>query len=124
MAAFNQDGKVVNVNDRVSITGQVVSVTGASSIAQVTVRPNLSASTFVAQANDMQAVAHQADAAHPARSISGQPFGFVNNAVTVLGVVTGISGTGNTATLTVLLKTSQTSITVPAGAVRSVADVS
>ena len=121
MAAFNQDGKVVNINDNVSITGKVVSLTGASSIAQITVQPLTGLATFVASGYDMQAVQNDDGVA---RSINGKAFGFLGDNVTVLGVVTSISGSGNQAILTVLLKTSLVSINVPAGSVRSVADVS
>jgi hypothetical protein len=120
MAAFNQDGKVVNINDRVSIGGKVVSLTGAGSIAQITVQPTTGIVNFVARANDMQAV----DATGAATGINGQFFGTVGDSVTVLGVVTAISGSGVNAILTVTLKTSQASIQAPAGSCRSVADVS
>jgi hypothetical protein len=116
MSAFNQDGKVVAVNDEVTITGNVVSVSGTGPTAMVTVETVLSANNFVAQANDMNAVQSEGS---PAVSISGKHFGTAEDKVSVLGVVTAISGSGNTASLTVTLKTSGLSVTVPAGACRS-----
>ena len=106
MAAFNFDGKVVSVNDQVSIVGNVVSVAGTGSLAVITVETVLTPNTFVAQANDM-------------KSISGKAFGSAEDPVSVLGRVSAISGSGNTASLSVVLKTSGNTITVPAGAVRS-----
>jgi hypothetical protein len=118
--AKNQDGKVVNVNDRVSIGGTVVSFTGAGSIALVTVQPLTSIVNFVAQANDMQA-RQGSSVADLCTSISGKAFGNANDSVTVLGVVTAITNPqfGNQAVLTVTLCTSGLSINVNAGSVRS-----
>lgn len=119
MSAFNQDGKVVNINDYVTITGLVVSFTGSGGTALVVVETSLTIATFTAQANDMNAVQHSADAAHAATSISGKNFGAAGDLVSVLGNVTAISGSGNTASLSVVLKTSGNTVTVPAGACRS-----
>ena len=119
MSAFNQDGKVVTINDYVTITGLVVSFTGSGGTALVVVETSLTIATFTAQANDMNAVQHSADAAHAATSISGKNFGAAGDLVSVLGNVTAISGSGNTALLTVTLETSGLSIIVPAGVVRS-----
>ena len=118
--ATNQDGKQVNINDRVSIGGLVVSFTGAGSIALVTVQPLTSTVTFVAQANDMQA-RQGSNVADLCTSISGKAFGIVNDPVTVLGYVTAITNPqlGNQAVLTVTLATSGLSINVNAGSVRS-----
>lgn len=119
MSALNTNGKPVSVGDSVSIIGTVVSFTGTGPKAQVTVQTQWTTATFVAQANDMNAVQHSADASHPCTSISGKAFGAANDAVTVLGKVTAISGSGETAILTVTLTTSQASISVPAGACQS-----
>lgn len=119
MSAFNQNGGTVNIGDLVTIKGTVVSYTGSGGTAQVTVQPYLTTSTFVAQANDMQAEAHPSDASHTATGISGQFFGVAGDHVSVLGKVTAISGSGNTATLTVTLTTSGLSISVPSGSVNS-----
>jgi hypothetical protein len=117
----NINGKFVSVNDSVSILGKVVSVSGTGSLAVVTVQPPTAPASgqFNAKANDMEAVQHTVDASHPALSIDGKAFGLVDNDVSVLGVVTAISGSGQTASLTVTLKTSGASITVPAGSVNS-----
>jgi len=120
MPAYNQDGKVVNVNDRVSIGGQVVSFTGSGCIAQVTVQPTASIVNIVAQANDMQA-RQGSNVADVCTSISGKAFGTAGNPVTVLGYVTAITNPqfGNQALLSVTLATSGMSISVNAGSVRS-----
>ena len=115
MAAFSQDGKVINVNDQVSIVGNVVSVSGTGSLAIVTVETALTPSTFNAQANDMNAVQTEG----VAKSISGKAFGFAEDQVSVLGRVSAISGSGNTAALSVVLKTSGVTVTAPAGVCRS-----
>lgn len=115
MAAFNADGKVVAVNDEVSILGLVVSLTGSGGTAVVTVQPLLTTSTITANANDMNAVDHPNDSDHVATSISGKHFGQAGERVSVLGTVTAVSGS----TLTVLLCASGGSVTVPAGSCRS-----
>lgn len=118
MAAFNADGKVVAVNDQVTIMGSVDTVTGTGSLATVTVIPNMGTTSISCQANDMNAVQHLVDASHPAVSISGKTFG-VGDRVSVIGVVTAVSGSGAFASLTVTLATSRNSVVVPAGSVRS-----
>jgi hypothetical protein len=104
----------------VSIGGQVISFTGAGSIAQVTVQPTTSIVNFVAQANDMQA-RQGSNVADLCTSISGKRFGTAGNPVTVLGYVTAITNPqlGDQAILTVTLATSGLSISVNAGSVRS-----
>jgi len=127
MASISQDGKQVFVGDQVSITALVVSTapfgaTVPSSLAMVTVETAWLPTTFVAQANDMNAVEQFADANHPALSFNGgKQFGAKGDQVTVLGTCTAISGTGDSALLTVTLVTSGLVITVPAGAVRNAA---
>lgn len=116
---INQDGKVVKVNDAVSITATVISFTGTGSTALVTAGTAWSPNTFVFQASDCEAVQHSNDAAHAALSITGKNFGTSGDFATVLGVCTAIVGSGVTASLTVLLKTSGMVATVPAGSVRS-----
>jgi hypothetical protein len=97
----------------------VVSVAGSGGAALVTVETPLTTATFVCNAADCNAVEHSADANHPATSISGKHFGFAGDQISVLGKVTAISCSGNTAALTVTLTTSGLSITVPAGACRA-----
>ncbi len=113
---FNYDGKVVSVNDQVTIMGSASVISGAGGTAIVTVLPLLTTSTFSAKANDMNAVQ---DTTGVATSISGKQFD-VGDRVSVLGTVTAVSGSGANASLTVTLATSRGSITVPAGSVRSV----
>jgi len=116
---ININGKSVSVNDSVSILGKVVSVSGTGSLATVTVQPPTAPASgqFNAKANDMSAV--QTDPASPAISIWGKAFGTAGDDVSVLGVVTAITGSGQNASLTVTLKTSGASVTVPAGSVNS-----
>jgi hypothetical protein len=61
----------------------------------------------------------QTDPASLAISIWGKAFGTAGDDVSVLGVVTAITGSGQNASLTVTLKTSGASVTVPAGSVNS-----
>lgn len=116
---INKNGSTVSVNDQVSILGSVVSYTGSGSLASVTVQTPLAPSTVVVTANDCQSVDHPLDSSHTAVSISGKYFGLSGNSVSILGVVTAISGSGITALLTVKLKSSSASIIVPAGACQS-----
>jgi hypothetical protein len=115
MAAYNKNGKVVNIGDHVSCTAKVVSYTGSGSLATVTVQAPLDAGTFSIQANDATAVEQPNDASHTAVSLSGNFFGVKGDDLTVLGLVTAISGSGLTATLTVTLITSLLSITTASG---------
>jgi hypothetical protein len=125
--AINRGGQSIHVGDGVSILGKVVSVTGLGILASVTVQSPLDAGTYVIQANDASATQHNdgtiqnistldsPNSVHPAVSINGKVYGKATDDLTVLGVVTAISGTGIYALLTVLLKTSQTSIVTAAG---------
>ena len=116
----NKNGKVINVNDAVSIVAKVASVSGSGSKATVTVQAPLDPGTFNIQANDAYAVQQEydstnPDALYPAVSIDGKHYGQAGDDLTALGVCTAISGSGLNAILTVLLKTSQTSINTAAG---------
>src|ERR1035438_3022042 len=98
MSAFNRNGKVVNVNDAVSITAKVVSVSGLGSLASVTCQAPLDAGTFVCQASDANATQHNdgtsagistldsPNTVHPAVSISGKVYGAAYDDLNVLGV--------------------------------------
>jgi hypothetical protein len=114
MSAFNLDGKVVNVGDGVSIVGVISSVSSpVNENSSVVIQPPLSASTFTANALDI----------HTVESTGNGP-AYGNNLVagldcTTTGLVTGVSGSGNTATLTVHLSSSGNSVSVPAGACHS-----
>ena len=112
---INMHGGTVSVNDNVSIVAKSVSVSGSGSLAVVTVQAPLDASTFNIVANDAYAVQHESLAAHPAVSIDGKNYGTAGDDITVLGVVTGISGSGQFAILTVQLKSSGNSIVTAAG---------
>lgn len=116
---INKNGKSVAVNDQVSILAKVVSYTGSGSLASVTAQTPLAPSTIVVTANDCQSADHPLDASHTAVSIGGNYFGLSGNDLSILGVVTAISGAGITALLTVKLKNSGASVTVPAGACQS-----
>lgn len=120
---INKNGQVVSVNDQVSIVAKYVSQTGSGSLATVTAQTPLATSTISVKAYDCQSETHQADSSHTARSISGQAFGVAGNNITILGTVTAISGSGNTALLTVTLKSSGNSVIVPAGVCQSFATV-
>jgi hypothetical protein len=111
-SALNQMGDPINVGDRVSIVGNIVSVSTADTTANVVVQPPLSANTFTVKAPDVYVpVTQTAEGA----GASGNKLA-AGQDCTVAGLVTAISGTGNTATLTVITFSSGTSISVPAGA--------
>ena len=124
MAAYDKNGVTIAVNAHVSIIAKVVSLTGTGSLAVVTVQAPFDAGTFNVIAHDCGAVQHLNDASHVALSVDGKPFGLVGNDLTARGVVTGISGNGQNAILTVKLNVSGNSITTAAGNVTSVAEVS
>jgi hypothetical protein len=92
-----------------------------SGLASVTCETSWSSATFVIQANDAEAVQHTNDAAHPALSITGKNYGAAQDQISVLGTATAITGSGETASLTVTLASSGLVITAPAGAVQSAA---
>jgi hypothetical protein len=115
------NGQTINISDQVSIVGLMTAQSGTGSTAQITVETQWSPATFVAAAHDLQATEHSADANHTAISFSGRNFGQPQDAVCALGTVTAISGSGTTATLTVVLVSSLMTITVPAGACASAA---
>jgi hypothetical protein len=116
MAAFNAEGKQINVGDSVTTIATVVSVSGTGQTALVTFSTAWTPNTAVAQAYDGFAVAQ---AGNPAVSIDGVAFGQSGGKFSPMGVVQSISGSGCTALLSVLLKSSQTLVTVPAGACHS-----
>ena len=118
--AKSQQGKVINVNDRVSINSLVISFTGSGGKALVTLQPLTSINDYVAQANDCNA-RQGSSIADLCTSISGKAFGTAGNPVTALGYVTAITNPqlGNQALLTVTLATSGFSVVVPAGSCQS-----
>lgn len=110
--ALNQMGDPVNVGDRVSIVGVVSSVSTNDITANVVIQPPLSASTFTVKAPDVIVPANQTT---EGAGLSGNKIS-VGSDCTVTGLVTAISGTGNTATLTVSTTVNGTVISVPSGA--------
>jgi hypothetical protein len=124
MANNNANGQAINVGDQVSIIATTISTatfgsTIPSSLATVTAGTALTPATFTHQANDAKAVQHSNDAAHPALDLNGKNYGAAGDQETVLGTVTAISGTGDTASVSVKLITSGAVITVPAGVCNS-----
>ena len=124
MANDNANGQQINVGDQVSIIATVVSSTPfgstvPSDLAIVTAGTAWSPATFTHQANDAKAVQHSNDAAHPALDLNGKNYGAAGDQETVLGKVSAISGSGTTASVSVVLITSGATIVVPAGACNS-----
>ena len=107
---------LINLGDQVSILGSALVISGsAPSTASVIVTVLVGGGTITCQANDCTTVQHTSG---PAMSMNGKLFD-VNDRVTVNGRVTGISGAGLTAILTVLLDHSGFSVTVVAGTVQA-----
>jgi hypothetical protein len=114
MSAFNLDGNPVNVGDRVSILGVITALSSpVNENTTVTIQPPLSASTFQANALDVRTVEGTGNGPTYGNSL------VVGNDCTTTGLVTAISGRGNTATLTVKLTTSGSAVSVPSGACHS-----
>ena len=112
---ISKTGNTINVGDHVSVTAKVVSYTGSGSTASVVAQAPLDASTISIKANDANAVEQPSDALHTAVSFGGNWYGVKGDDLTVLGVVTAISGSGLNAILTVQLVSSLTSISTAAG---------
>lgn len=121
---INKNGSTVSVNDSVSIVAKVVSYTGSGSKATVTAQAPFDASTVSIQANDANAVEQPSDANHTAVSFNGNFYGVKGDDITILGVVTAITGSGQNAVLTVKLVTSGNSISTAAGNTTSAPTVS
>ena len=127
MSAFSKDGKVINLFDQVSCQARVSGIIGSGGTALVTALPLLTTGTVVVQANDCRAAQHaeplpgQTDSAssYPATGIAGMYFGMVGEQVTILGTVTAILGSGNTAQLTITCASSGLSVVVPSGSCSS-----
>jgi hypothetical protein len=120
----DKNGVTVSVNAHVSIIGKVVSVSGTGSLASVVVQAPYDAGTFTIVAHDAGAVQQLNDANHVALSVDGKSYGTAGDDLTARGVVTGITGSGQSAILAVKLNVSGNSINTAAGNVTSVADVS
>jgi hypothetical protein len=113
MSAFNLDGNVVNVGDRVSAIGVITAVSGTGVNTTLTIQPPLKASTISVSILDIYTIEGISCGAAQGNSA------IVGNDCTVIGIVTAISGSGNTATLTVQLSRSGASVTLASGAVHS-----
>lgn len=120
----NKNGGTVSVGDAVSIIGKVVSVTNSGGKATVVVQSPLDSGTYSIQGDDATAVQQfyngnttvaDSSGAYPANSYYGDHYGAAGDDLTVMGLVTAISGSGVNAVLTVKLKTSQNSINTAAG---------
>ena len=109
MAAFDLKGQIVNTGDQVSVLGSVTAV-GSGSNPNVTIQPPLSPNTYTVTARNLRTTEGGANGGVQGNAIA------VGNDCTVVGVVSSISGSGNTATLTIVLQDSGILLNVPAGA--------
>jgi len=115
MAAFSADGKVISVGDSVTIMGSG-SVSGTGATATVTFVSSFNDSISCASIN---VLAPEPSSVAATSQPTGDMVGAVGNGVFCIpAVVTAISGSSNTASLTVTLNDG-TSTTVTAGACRS-----
>jgi len=109
------EGKVINAGDQVSIMGAVVSITGnAPSTAAVVIQEQYGVYQFTAHANDLTNALNTG----AGLGMNGKLFTTADR-VTANGRVTAISGSGQSATLTVILDHSGLSVTVSAGSCHS-----
>ena len=115
MSAFNIDGKVIAVGDFVSIVGVISSVTGSGEFATVVVQPVFGTTTFNASPSDVNTIEGTACGAASGNNPAA------GAQCTVRGYVTAVSGSGNTAILTVTLAGSGNSVSglIPAGSCHS-----
>ena len=121
---INKNGGTVSIGDAVSIVGKVVSVSSSGGKATVVVQSPLDSGTYSIQADDATAVQQfyngnttvaDSSGAYPANCFFGDLYGSAGDDLTVMGLVTAISGSGVNAVLTVKLKTSGNSINTAAG---------
>jgi hypothetical protein len=106
-------GNIISIGSEVTMSGTVQSISGTGSKAMVTTITD-AGDTVVAQANDCYAPQTEG----PAISICGKHFS-VGDRITIMGVVTAITGTGSAATLTTSLKSSSTSVMHTASTART-----
>jgi hypothetical protein len=119
MSALSRNGNLVNVGDQVTIMGSAVSVTGAApSTAAVVIAEAYDGNLFTAQANDCSVPTQAPNTAYMGAGVGASNFN-AGSQVNVNGKVTAISGSGQSAQLTVTLDVSQLSITCTAGACNS-----
>src|SRR5208282_17040 len=109
------EGKVINVGDQVSIMGAVVSITGsAPSTAAILIQEQYGVYQFTAHANDLT------NALNTGTGMGMNGFLFTAaDRVAANGRVTAISGSGQSAILTVILDHSGLSVIVSAGSCHS-----
>lgn len=116
MSGTSRNNVAVNLGDQVTILGAVFSITGsAPSTASVVVNAQNEGGQFTCQANDCTAAQHDTGTA---MSMNGKLF-TTGDRVSVNGSVTAISGSGLSASLTVLLDHSGLSVTVNASSLQS-----
>ena len=111
--AFNIDGKPVSVGDRVSAIAVITAVSGTGINTTLTLQPPLLSTTISVSILDIYTIEGISCGA-----AQGNP-AIVGNDCTVIGLVTAISGSGNTASLTVQLSRSGASVTLVSGGVHS-----
>ncbi len=114
MAALSAAGKVVGVDDTVTILGSATSISGNGPKALVTVTTANGGGSFVAQAQDVAAP----QTSGPALSRNGKNFD-VGAQVTVIGTATAVAGVNGQAQLTVTLHGSGTSVVTPSVSVHA-----
>src|ERR1700676_2067158 len=104
--ALSRNGNLVNIGDQVTIMGSAVSVTGAdSSTAAVVITEAYDGNQFTAQANDCSVSKQAPNSGSTGTGVGGCRFkagAYVN----VNGQVTAVSGSGQSAQLTVTLDVS------------------
>jgi hypothetical protein len=121
----NANGQPVFVGDQCTITGVVASISGSGSTANVVVTTDKN-DTITVKPLDLAAElgggsnsSTDSSATNPCESGDAQRFAATNR-VSVRGIVFGyISGAGSTAQLSIRLASSQASVTVSAGTLRS-----
>jgi len=118
--AYNSNGNVVNVGDRVSIRGVISSISGTAENATATIQTPLAAGTISVSVLDLYTPEGVSTGAAQGNLLT------VGNDCTVAGLVTAIAGIAtsgvlgtNTALLTVQLFRSGLSVSVPSGCTNS-----
>jgi hypothetical protein len=122
----NATGQPVFVGDQCTITGVVASISGSGSTANVTVTTD-KADSIVVKPGDCGSetaggpnATQDSTSANPVQNNDGGRFA-ANSRVSVSGIVLGyVSGAGSTSQLSIKLASSQGSVTVSAGTLRSV----
>jgi len=113
MAGISATGATVDVNDSVSVSGEVTAISGTGKTASITVKL-ANGNTVSVQAGDCFAP----QGIGPALSENGKPFG-IGSQVTIKGTVSSVSGSGSTASLAVTTKSGTTTTSIPSSSVYS-----